>query len=398
MLDGHLPKTIGEILTILDFIKQSPEGMLALGDVSSASRTSTHSRRRPVSSNRCDWSLDPAPGLPSNTITITNPRSLWRHAARPSRRAPRRLQQTQARTWTRTRRESFHPRVRRSRRQRTAGLKHRIAFLPAHSPARVTDSRVPLRGGPSEQPNEGGDGDRVLHRPKASRPDPQGGAPAALAASLAGGPQIGGGAGAAAAAAAAFNPQMHAAMQMIQALQSDPNAASAMFAQMQQMMAPGVAAQHGVTPQQLAHAQGVLLHQMLVAGGGAEAANPILAMAAAAAAQQQQQHQQQQHAGAPGAPRDGADIKVKPPTKMKATRARPAKGAAAARKGGKKAAGGKTSGGDGSGGDGSGGDGSGGDGGGSNSGGSGGTGGSGGSGSSRAGKSRAAKNKGGGGG
>jgi hypothetical protein len=30
MLNGPIPNTIGELLTILDFVKQSPEGMLAL--------------------------------------------------------------------------------------------------------------------------------------------------------------------------------------------------------------------------------------------------------------------------------------------------------------------------------------------------------------------------------
>ena len=68
-------------------------------------------------------------------------------------------------------------------------------------------------------------------------------------------------AAAAQAAAAGAPPQMQIIQALMTTMHQDPAAATAMIQRMQQMMLP-VAAHHGVSPQQLAHAQGALLQQM----------------------------------------------------------------------------------------------------------------------------------------
>ena len=130
MLDGHLPKTIGEILTILDFIKQSPDGNAGARATSPRPRGRQRIRggvRYPRTG--ASGSLDPVPRFAyiEDTITIIEaPQPLApRRTTEPSRSAP-------TPTDTGTDMDTDTPGVLPSPRTafppaRTAGLKHRIA-------------------------------------------------------------------------------------------------------------------------------------------------------------------------------------------------------------------------------------------------------------------------------
>ena len=287
MLNGPIPRTIGETLTIMDFIKQSPEGMMALErhllgleDAMALQEATTILeqvtldltlvlKREPKHPEEAKHAPDAAEvpprlaGLDARAGAAGNP-GVERPADGPRDQHPA-LHRRDGTLGTRGAwLEAPRSGVEDARPTKRPGVSH----APPNAPPPTVNANVgfpnPLAGFaglniPAGFPP-------VVPAAQAQNVSNEGIQRAAQVASAA----------AAQAAAAGAPPQMQIIQALMTTMHQDPAAATAMIQRMQQMMLP-VAAHHGVSPQQLAHAQGALLQQMFhnaTQAGAASAAMP----------------------------------------------------------------------------------------------------------------------------
>ena len=296
MLNGPIPRTIGETLTIMDFIKQSPEGMMAL--------------------ERHLLGLEDAMALQEATsileqVTLDLTLVLKRepkHAPEEAKHAPDaaevppRLAGFDVRAGAAANLGSnVQPMVRGINVPPFIAATTPSGHAAAHGLKRqgsgVEDARPTKRPGvshapPNAPPPVGVNVNVGFPNPLAGFAGlniPAGFPPAVPEAQARNVSNEGiqraaqvASAAAAQAAAAGAPPQMQIIQALMTTMHQDPAAATAMIQRMQQMMLP-VAAHHGVSPQQLAHAQGALLQQMfhnatqVGAGSAAMPSNPFAA-------------------------------------------------------------------------------------------------------------------------